>query len=200
MEQLEGAAAVGGADGDAAAVAEVGFFGQEDFFPAGRGVVLLDEFAYGGEVAVKRGGVVGEVVEMVEGKADFFEFFGGVRQGAVYNACFEMGGEEAAVEDAQGDVGGKAELAGFEDEVAAGGVVVEVPLLCVGGEAADRSVFVEDVVEVVETQERVREESLHDGLLFGADLRDVHFARYYTARGGSVPLRRGVVVLCGRVR
>lgn len=87
VEELKGAAAVAGGDVDAAAV------GEEDFFLLDFDalVVFLEHGSDLGEFMVKGGGGVGEMVEVLVGVFDFVEFAGGIRQGAVDDACFVVG-------------------------------------------------------------------------------------------------------------
>lgn len=84
---MQGAASVAGGDVDAAAVAEVDF----SLFDVDAVVVFFEHGSYLGEFAFKGGGVFGEVVEVLVGVFDFFEFAGGVWQGAVDDAGFEVG-------------------------------------------------------------------------------------------------------------
>lgn len=87
---------------------------------------------------------------MFVGEGYFGEFFLCLREGAVYDACVEVFVEEAGVEDEEGEVGGYAELADFEDVVAGVGVAVEVALRPVEFKADGVAVFVCYPVEVVE--------------------------------------------------
>lgn len=160
MEELEGAAAVGGSDGDFRAVGKDDVASVECGFACevGRGVAVdfdgvfcFEECADGGKFSVFRGGVWREVVEVAEGEGDFVEFCFSVRESAVDDACPEVVCEEAGVQDEDGDVGGDAELANFEDVVAAVGGGVEVVLSPVEAEALEVAVFVGNPVEVVES-------------------------------------------------
>lgn len=87
---------------------------------------------------------------MLVSEGDFCEFFFGFGEGAVDNAGMEVFVEEAGVEDEEGEVGGDAELADFEDVVAGVGVAVELLLGPVEAEADGVAVFVCYPIEVVE--------------------------------------------------
>ena len=92
---------------------------------------------------------------MVEGEFDFGEFCFSVRHGAVYDAGAEVWGEDAGVQDEDGDEGGDAELAYFEDVVAGVAVFVEVQLRPVGFETDGSPCFVGYPVKVGEPPELV---------------------------------------------
>ncbi len=155
VEELEGAAAGGGGCDDGGAVGEADFvaFGGEvfDFTGGGDGAeAILDEATDFGEFDVSGRGVGREVVEVIVGEGDFGDFGAGVVEFAIDDGGLEVGGEEAGVEDEEGDVGGDAELADFEDEVAGVGGVVEGELSPVHGEALKGAVFVDDPVKGIE--------------------------------------------------
>lgn len=104
VEHLERVTAIGAAYMDGGAVREGDFFlterGEGDaIIILLDGEVLLELSAEGSELAVERGGIVGQVVEVLVGEGDFAEFFLCLREGAVDNAGVKVFGEEAGVED-----------------------------------------------------------------------------------------------------
>lgn len=114
---------------DGGAVREGDFFLPEcsegdSIFVLLDGEVFLELSAEGSELAVEGGGGVGQVVKVLVSEGDFAELFFGFREGAVDNASVEVFCKQAGVEDEEGEVGGDAELADFEDVVA--GVAVAV--------------------------------------------------------------------------
>lgn len=111
--------------------------------------MLLELSAEGSELSVERGGIVGQVVEVLVGEGDFAELFFGFREGAVDNASVEIFGEEAGVKDEEGKVGGYSELAHLENVVAGMAVAVEVLLRPVEAEADGATIFVGNPVQVV---------------------------------------------------
>lgn len=80
VEELEGAASVGGSDEDLGAVVEFEASFREDGFLGVWLELLFDACADGCELCIEWRGVGWEVVEVLEGEADFGEFFLGVAE------------------------------------------------------------------------------------------------------------------------
>lgn len=103
---------------------------------------------------------------MSEGEGDFSDFFLGIGEGFIYDGGVPVGVEEHGVQDVDGDEGGDAELADFEDGVAGVHGFKEFPLRPVHVEADAFAVFVEDPIEVVEASFPVFEEGVDVGFCF----------------------------------
>lgn len=165
VEHLESVASVGTADVDGGAVGEGDFFlpegsERDSIIILLDGEMFLELSAEGSELAVEWGWVVRQVVEVLVSEGDFAEFFLCLREGAVDNAGVEIFGEEAGIEDEEGEVSGDAELADLENVVAGVAVAVEVLLRPVEAKADGVAVFVGYKVEVIEPPLLVGEEGL----------------------------------------
>lgn len=193
VQQLEGSASQGCADGDGGAV------GKDDFagFEAYAAVVVFDHASNGGGVAVGVSCFFGDGVEVFKGKADFVEFGTGVFEGFVDDAGLVVRREEAAVEHQQGHVGRDAELAHFEDVVAGVGALVQFSLRPVELEALAFAVFVDDLVQVVDPGGWVAEDG-SDGvcLLVGELLLGRGHAVILQHDGGRVPCNVCDIAAC----
>lgn len=129
VEHLEGITSIGAANVDGGAVGEGDFFlpecGEGDsIFILLDGEVFLELSAEGCELSVERGGIVGQVVQVLVREGYFAELFFGFREGAVDYASVEIFCEQAGVKDEEGKVGRDAELAHLENVVARVAVAV----------------------------------------------------------------------------